>query len=111
MIEECDDIIPVDKKTWKPLWGLSYKNPWQLVLMKAWLKECDGWDNMIGAEPFAFLNAFGMPSYRVFNFKKELEFLEKERIPREKMAENIKYFSLNNERAEIVAATHNDVNL
>ena len=43
VIEECDDVIPVDRKTWKPLWGLSYKNPWQLILLKAWMKECGGW--------------------------------------------------------------------
>lgn len=37
-VEECDDLIPVDKNTWKPLWGLSIEHPWQLILFKAWLK-------------------------------------------------------------------------
>jgi len=37
-VEECDDLIPVDKNTWKPLWGLSIEHHWQLILFKAWLK-------------------------------------------------------------------------
>lgn len=37
-VEECDDLIPVDKNTWKPLWGLSTEHPWQIMLFKAWLK-------------------------------------------------------------------------
>jgi hypothetical protein len=39
-LEECDDLIPVDKLTWKPLWGLTLDHPWQIILFKAWLKEC-----------------------------------------------------------------------
>jgi hypothetical protein len=39
-VEECDDLIPVDKLTWKPLWGLTLDHPWQIILFKAWLKEC-----------------------------------------------------------------------
>lgn len=63
-------MIPVDKETWKPLWGLSYDRPWQIVLLKAWMKECGGWDAMMFAEPFKLLDAFGFPAYKVFNFKK-----------------------------------------
>ena len=47
VIEECDDIIPVDRRTWKPMWGLHYKFPWQLLLLKAWIKECGGWREMM----------------------------------------------------------------
>ena len=61
IVDECDDIIPVDRKTWKPMWGLSYKYPWQLVLLKAWLKECGGWREMMVAPPFALIDAFGLP--------------------------------------------------
>lgn len=77
VVESCDDVIPVDIKTWKPLWGLSLKSPWQLVLLKAWLKECGGWQEMMTAQPFALLDAFGLPEYKTFNFRKEMRFLKK----------------------------------
>lgn len=37
-VEECDDFIPVDKLTWKPIWGLDFAHPWQIMLFKAWWK-------------------------------------------------------------------------
>lgn len=41
-IEQCDDYIPVEKKTWKPIWGIDLKHPWQVILMKMWIKEMGG---------------------------------------------------------------------
>ena len=44
-IDYIDDIIPVkkEKKKIKPLWGLDIRFPWQLILLKAWLKEKKTW--------------------------------------------------------------------
>ena len=66
----------MDRRTWKPLWGLSLEHPWQIVLLKAWIKECGGWEEIFKAPPFSFLDAFGFPSYKVFNFRKEIRFLK-----------------------------------
>lgn len=37
-VEECDDYVPVDKTSWKLIWGLTLDHPWQIMLFKAWLK-------------------------------------------------------------------------
>ena len=65
-----DDVIPVKKKSKEPLWGLSKKYPWQLLLLKAWLKEKRTWEKFEEAEPFEFLDAFGLRAYKTYNFKK-----------------------------------------
>lgn len=36
---------------------------------------------MYNMEPYAFLDAFGLPEYRMFNFRKEFKFLAEERVP------------------------------
>lgn len=49
---------------------------------------------MYNAEPFAFLEAFGLPEYRMFNFRKELKFLNEERVPEADKREKIGGFAL-----------------
>lgn len=68
-----DDWIPVDPVTRLPPWGLSEKEPWKIILMKAWLKEKKTIQAMIHAEPYEFINAFGFPGYRAISIKKEME--------------------------------------
>lgn len=43
--------------------------------MKAWIKEKGGIEEVKRAEPFEFIDAFGLPAYKVSNFKKELDFI------------------------------------
>ena len=38
---------------------------------------------MMHVKPFALLDAFGLPEYKVFNFRKEMRFLKNERVPME----------------------------
>lgn len=53
-LDYVDDIIPVvkERKRIQPLWGLSLKFPWQLILLKAWLKEKKTWEKFNQAAPF-----------------------------------------------------------
>lgn len=37
-IDFIDDYIPVEGMKKLPIWGLSYACPWELLLMKAWIK-------------------------------------------------------------------------
>ena len=37
-VDYIDDFILVEGQRGRPLWGLSVKEPWKLVLMKAWIK-------------------------------------------------------------------------
>ena len=69
-VNVIDDLIPVHPKTRQPFWGLSIKYPWQLLLLKAWIKEKGSWESMNNAKPFEFLDAFGFPLYKTYNFKK-----------------------------------------
>lgn len=101
-------MIPVDAKTNKPLWGLSLKHPWQIMLLKAWLKEVGSFDAISSAESFRFLDAFGLPEYKTFNFKKELNFMKNERISAKKKEKQIEDFILNKDDVIIIAETHND---
>ena len=41
-VEFIDDLIPVVGNKQLPAWGLNIKEPWKLILMKAWLKEKRG---------------------------------------------------------------------
>ena len=43
-----------------------------MLLLKAWIKEKNGLNGVIRAEPFDFLDHFGLPAYKVANFKKDL---------------------------------------
>ena len=79
-VETIDDEIPVDCVKQFPLWGLSIDCPWQIVLMKAWIKEKGGLEGVKRAEPFEFMDAFGLPAYKVSNFKKDLDFITVEKI-------------------------------
>ncbi len=68
---ECiDDIIPVDGRHQEPIWGLSYNCPWELLLLKAWIKEKGGLGGVFRAQPGEFLHAFGLPGYSVKNIRK-----------------------------------------
>ncbi len=51
--------------------------------MKAWIKEKGGIEEVKRAEPFEFIDAFGLPAYKVSNFKKELDFIVNEKINNE----------------------------
>ena len=74
-MEYIDDLIPVVGSKRVPAWGLSLKEPWKLILMKAWLKEKRGIEGVLKAEPYEFIEAFGLPGYRAISIKKELNFL------------------------------------
>ena len=67
-----DDIIPVDPVTKLPTWGMSVREPWKLVLMKAWLKEKKTVSALVSAEPYEFIEAFGFPGYRAIAIQKEI---------------------------------------
>jgi hypothetical protein len=42
-----DDRIPVDRETLEPIWGLSYKRPWEILLIKAWAKKLKGYHKVL----------------------------------------------------------------
>lgn len=69
-VEYIDDTIPVTGKKELPMWGLSVKEPWKIILMKAWIKEKRGIQGVIKAEPYEFIEAFGLPGYRALSIKK-----------------------------------------
>ena len=69
-VEFIDDLIPVVGNKQLPAWGLSLKEPWKLILMKAWLKEKRGILGVIRAQPYEFIEAFGLPGYRALSIKK-----------------------------------------
>lgn len=48
-MEYIDDVIPVVGNKQVPAWGLSIKEPWKLILMKAWLKEKRGIEGVVKA--------------------------------------------------------------
>lgn len=82
-VETIDDMIPVDSVKQNPIWGLDIRYPWEAILLKAWIKEKGSLENVMKAEPFEFIHAFGLPAYKVSNFKKEIEFINNERITSE----------------------------
>ena len=65
-----DDEIPVDSHKQLPIWGLDLRYPHEILLLKAWIKEKGSLSEVIRANPFEFLHAFGLPAYKVSNFKK-----------------------------------------
>lgn len=67
-----DDWIPVEPDTRLPPWGLSEKEPWKIILMKAWIKEKKGIQGVLNAEPYEFIEAFGFPGYRAISIQKEI---------------------------------------
>ena len=60
---------------------------------------------MFQAKPFAVLDAFGLPAYKVFNFRKELRFLKEEKTDMSTKQSNIEKLPLNNPNAIIIAKT------
>jgi hypothetical protein len=48
-VEYIDDYIPVIGRSKTPIWGLSLKEPWKIILMKAWIKEKRGIEGVIAA--------------------------------------------------------------
>jgi hypothetical protein len=48
-VEYMDDLIPVVGSKQLPAWGLSLKEPWKLILLKAWLKEKRGIEGVVRA--------------------------------------------------------------
>ncbi len=44
--------------------------------MKAWIKEKKGVEGVIRAQPYEFIEAFGLPGYRAMSIKKEAQFIE-----------------------------------
>jgi hypothetical protein len=43
-VVSVDDKIPLYKKTLEPIWGQSFDNPWEIILIKAWAKIKGGYD-------------------------------------------------------------------
>ena len=60
---------------------------------------------MWNAPPFSFLDAFGLPVYAVYNFRKEIRFLKQEHLPVDKKIENIARCAMNNLKAIIIGKT------
>ena len=79
-VDYVDDWIPVVGKNQTPIWGLSIKEPWKLVLLKAWLKEKGSIKEVLNAEPFEFMNYFGLLGYRALSIVKEVHFLNVSKI-------------------------------
>ena len=69
-----------------PLWGLSIKEPWKLIIMKAWIKEKGSIEAVEKAEPYEFIEAFGFSGYRALSIKKEVEHLHHSKISHTVMA-------------------------
>ena len=61
-----------------PLWGLNIKEPWKLILMKAWMKE--------NAKPYEFIEAFGSTGYKAVSIKKEVDYLRKSKFAESEVA-------------------------
>lgn len=54
-MEYIDDLIPVIGAKQQPIWGLSLKEPWKMIIMKAWIKEKRGIEGVIRAQPYEFI--------------------------------------------------------
>lgn len=68
-----DDRIPINKDTLEPIWGMTYKNPWELILLKAWAKKRGGYHRICQAKPFEFIENFSNPTWKYFNLTKSPE--------------------------------------
>jgi len=66
-----DDRIPVDAKTEEPIWGMSTKHPWQLILLKFWAKKLGGYSEVKRRRPFEFIESFTNSNWKYFNLSKE----------------------------------------
>ena len=72
-----DDYIPVFEKTDQPIWGMSLKYPWLLILAKMWAKQCGGFDKVKDTQPMDFLRCFTNTNWKYYNLSKETEFVDK----------------------------------
>lgn len=66
-----DDRIPLYKDTMEPVWGYSFNNPWELILLKAWAKIVGGYNQVMEARPFEFVETFSYSTWKYFNLAKE----------------------------------------
>jgi hypothetical protein len=94
-VEFIDDRIPVFGPKQQPLWGLNLKEPWKIIIMKAWLKEKRSIEGVVRAQPYEFIEAFGLPGYRALSIKKEMNFLRVSKISEEIKAQKEKRIKLN----------------
>ena len=72
-----DDYIPVFEKSDEPIWGLSLKYPWLLILVKMWAKQCGGYDKVKDTQPMDFLRCFTNTNWKYYNLGRETEFVNK----------------------------------
>jgi len=79
-VDYVDDFIPIVGAKKLPLWGLSKNEPWKIIIMKAWIKEKGGIEAVERAEPYEFIEAFGLPGYRALSIKKEVDHLHHSNI-------------------------------
>lgn len=79
-VDYIDDFIPTVGVKQYPLWGLNIKEPWKLIIMKAWIKEKGSIKAVEEAEPYEFIEAFGVAGYRALSIKKEVEHVHKSRL-------------------------------
>ena len=72
-VMSVDDKIPVSKQTYQPVWGMSFKNPWELILMKAWAKKLRGYNRVVSnTRAFEFIENFSNPTWKYYNLTKSL---------------------------------------
>ena len=102
-----DDYIPVEGKKRLPIWGINIKEPWKLLLMKAWLKEKKSIEAVLKAKPYEFIDAFGLPGYRALSIKKEIISLQLSKLPESVKEVKEKKIHFNEEGFITVGKTRN----
>jgi hypothetical protein len=55
----------------EPVWGLTFENPWELILIKAWAKVRGGYHVIRQARPFEFIETFSQSTWKYFNLSIE----------------------------------------
>lgn len=85
-VDYIDDFIPVVGVKKLPLWGLNIKEPWKLIIMKAWMKEKGGIKGVENAQPYEFIEAFGSTGYKAVSIKKEVDYLRKSKFAESQVA-------------------------
>ena len=76
---EVDDNIPFNAKTMEPYWDMDLQSPWEIILMKAWAKNCGGYEKVERRQPSEFLQAFHNSCWKYFNLTRDdgQEFLKR----------------------------------
>jgi hypothetical protein len=100
--------MPVLKSNERLPWNLSPSHPWELLLFKMWMKECGSFQLLLAAEPFAMLDAFGLPAYELHNFRKELQLIKAKTLSETRQRHRLQNITLNKTNALIYAKTIND---